>query len=79
MYIGALCWTMLCIPLIAVWFFVALFFSAVYDAVATWRRSIFHFLKSKAGHVPEAARDPVRWILDTINPDDTSSLHTISS
>lgn len=47
MYIGALCWVMLCIPLVVVWFLVALFSGIVFHAVSSWREKIFHFLKEK--------------------------------
>ncbi|KAF1938605.1 hypothetical protein EJ02DRAFT_514406 [Clathrospora elynae] len=70
MYFGAIFWVILCIPLVAVWFFVALFFSQLYYAVAGWRRGIFHFLQPKCSNVPELAKAPVKWLLDYINPDE---------
>ncbi|KAF1843605.1 uncharacterized protein K460DRAFT_357311 [Cucurbitaria berberidis CBS 394.84] len=79
MYLGALFWVMLCIPLVVVWFFVALFFSQVYDAVAGWRRGIFHFLKPKSRKIPDLAKAPVTWLLDYINPDETSRSSSSSS
>lgn len=45
MYIGALCWVMLCVPLVVVWFLVALFSGIVFHAVSNWREKIFKFLK----------------------------------
>lgn len=79
MYLGALCWAMLCIPLVAVWFFVALFYSTVYDAVADWRKGIYEFLRSKSEAVPGLAKAPVNWLLDDVKPDEASSLGGISS
>lgn len=79
MYIGALCWAMLCVPLVAVWFFVALFYSTVYNAVADWRRGIFNFLRPKSNNLPELAKAPVNWLLDHVNPDETSSSSLSSS
>jgi hypothetical protein len=68
MYIGALLWVMLCIPLLVAWFFVALFFAEVFHAVGGWRRSIFNFLKNKDVKVSKS-------ILDYINPD-TKTAHS---
>jgi hypothetical protein len=78
MYLGALFWVMLCIPLVAIWFLVALFFSQVYHAVAGWRRGIFHYLKKKEDKVPKLAEGPVEWLLDHINPDPKIT-HTATS
>lgn len=66
MYIGALCWVMLCIPLLVVWFLVALFSGIVFHAVSSWRRSIFNFLRQKTSdkQVPEI----VTKIIDKIDP-----------
>jgi hypothetical protein len=69
MYVAALCWVMVCIPLIVVWFFVALFQSQVYDAVSGWRRRIYMSLKRREKKVPKLAQKPAVWLLDYINPD----------
>ena len=69
MYLGALFWSMLCIPLLGAWFLIALFFSTVYHAVAGWRRKIFRFLEKKEENVPEIVQGPVKRLRDYINPD----------
>ncbi|KAF2467962.1 uncharacterized protein BDR25DRAFT_60805 [Lindgomyces ingoldianus] len=74
MYLGALFWVMVCIPLLAVWFVVALFYTQVYHKVASWRRDIFHWLRPKAENLPKPlARGAVIWALDNINPDPTGA------
>ncbi|ORY19150.1 hypothetical protein BCR34DRAFT_552636 [Clohesyomyces aquaticus] len=72
MYLGALFWLMLCIPLLIVWFVVAMFFTQVYFAVADWRKKIYNFLRPKAESIPKPlAQGAVIWILDHIDPDPT--------
>lgn len=66
MYIGALCWVMLCIPLLVVWFLVALFSGIVFHAVSSWRRGIFNFLRNKTSD--EKVPKFVKNIVDKIDP-----------
>ncbi|KAF2026847.1 hypothetical protein EK21DRAFT_115465 [Setomelanomma holmii] len=70
-YLGALYWVMLCIPLLVAWFVVAFFFAQIFHAVAGWRRNIFNFLKTKREQekVPKLAEGTVEWLLDYIGPE----------
>jgi hypothetical protein len=73
MYLGALFWVMLCIPLVVVWFLIALFFGHRYYTVADWRRGIFNFLSinlnKQEKKIPTLIERPVKKFLDYINPD----------
>jgi hypothetical protein len=72
MYWGALCWLILCIPLVIIWFLVAFFFASIYHAVARWRKDIYRFLKRKENSIP-LPRGRVEWLLDHINPNSDNS------
>lgn len=67
MYWGALCWLILCIPLVIIWFLVAVFFAQVYHTVARWRGQIWHFLTEKEKLIP-LPRGGVERLLKYIDP-----------
>jgi hypothetical protein len=67
MYWGALCWLILCIPLVVIWFLVAVFFAQVYNTVTRWRGQIWQFMSRKKKFIP-LPRGRVEWLLDHIDP-----------
>jgi hypothetical protein len=68
MYLGALCWLMLCIPLLVIWLIVAFFFSQIYHAVSGWRGRIFNFMKRREDKIKPLAPGPVEWLLNYLDP-----------
>ncbi|KAF2113649.1 hypothetical protein BDV96DRAFT_647903 [Lophiotrema nucula] len=79
MYLGALFWAMLFVPLLVVWLIVAIFFSSIVHTVTGLRRNIFKFLRPKAEKLPTFPRTQVLWLSDHIDPDRISTATSSTS
>ncbi|KAF2001293.1 hypothetical protein P154DRAFT_619610 [Amniculicola lignicola CBS 123094] len=74
MYLGALFWVILCIPLLFFWFLIAAFFGSLYHIVSGYLKNKYDTWRNKAERLPPLAKRPVLWLLDFIPHTDPGSI-----